>query len=90
MLWKILLIGTPHTPRKFLPFSPSHPLGISIDNLRGGGGYGYFLESHNDAIIISNHSKHDLTSFLNTLVVGLAGVWTHDLSLGRPVFSQLS
>ena len=30
----------------FLPCSP-HPLGISIDHPWGGGGYGYFLESHN-------------------------------------------
>ena len=44
-LWKVLLVGTPHTPRKFLPFSPPHPLGISIDHPLGG--YGYSLESHN-------------------------------------------
>ena len=37
-LWKILLVGTPHTPCKFLPFSPPpHPLGISIDHLGGRG-----------------------------------------------------
>ena len=44
-------MGNPHTPRKFLPFSPPppHPLGICIDHPWGGGGDGYFLESHNDS-----------------------------------------
>ena len=40
---------------------------------------------------VSNHSQqHHLTSFLKTLVVGPAVVWTYDLQLGRPVLSQLS
>ena len=33
-------------PRKFLLFSPPHPLGISIGHPWEGGRYGYFLESH--------------------------------------------
>ena len=38
-------LGHPHTPRKFLPFSPHphpHPLGISIDHPLGGGGVWVF------------------------------------------------
>ena len=31
----------------FYPLAPPNPLGISIDHPLGGGGYGYFLESHN-------------------------------------------
>ena len=45
--WKIRLVGTPHTLLKFLPLSPPQLLGISISYPWGGGGYGYFLESHN-------------------------------------------
>ena len=33
---------------------------------------------------------HFVLSYLKTLSVGLAGVWTHDLSLSRPALSQLS
>ena len=39
---------------------------------------------------VSNHCQHDYTSFLKTLVIGLAKVPIHDLPLGRPVLSQLS
>ena len=44
----------------------------------------------------SNHLKmslqrrHFLLSYLKTLSVGPAGVWTRDLPLGRPALSQLS
>ena len=31
----------------FYPLAPPNPLGISIDHPWGGGGCGYFLESHN-------------------------------------------
>ena len=36
------------------------------------------------------HSDHDLTSFLQSLVDGPAGVWTQDLLLSRPALFQLS
>ena len=38
----------------------------------------------------SNHSQHDLTSFLKTPVSGPTGVWIQDLRLCRLVLSQLS
>ena len=39
---------------------------------------------------ISLQRQHFLFSYLKTLSVGLAGVWTRDLPLGRPALSQLS
>ena len=33
--------------RNFYPLAPPQPLGISISHPWGGGGYGYFLDSHN-------------------------------------------
>ena len=43
-LWKILLVGIPHTPN-FYPLAP--PLrNFHWPSGGGGGGYGYFLESH--------------------------------------------
>ena len=47
-LWRILLVGTPDTLRKFLPFSPPPPRNFHWPSWGGGGerGYGQFLESH--------------------------------------------
>ena len=39
---------------------------------------------------MSLQRQHFLLSYLKTLSVGPAGVWTRDLPLGRPVLSQLS
>ena len=39
---------------------------------------------------MSLQRHHFLLSYLKTLSVGPAGVWTHDLLLGRPALSQLS
>ena len=39
---------------------------------------------------MSLQRQHFLLSYLKTLSVGPAGVWTHDLPLGRPALSQLS
>ena len=39
---------------------------------------------------VLNHSKHDLTKFIKTLVGGLAGVWTCVLALGKLALFQLS
>ena len=39
---------------------------------------------------ISLQRHHFLLSYLKTLSVGPAGVWTRDLPLGRPALSQLS
>ena len=38
----------PLYPSEISTFKPPHPQGISIDHPWGGGGYGYFLESHID------------------------------------------
>ena len=51
MINRVFYKPVENTPQKFLLFSPPPPpppppLGISIDHLWGGGGYGYFLESH--------------------------------------------
>ena len=42
-------MGNPHTPRKFLPFSPLPPPLRNFHWPSVGGGDGYFLESHNDS-----------------------------------------
>ena len=42
-----------------------------------------------DRLQMSLHRQHFLLSYLETLTVGLVGVWTHDLPLGRPALSQL-
>ena len=64
------------------------------EGLRGQGQRLNFTAQWRDHLIwqISNHSHHDFTScfFFKTLVVGLAGAWTHDLLLGTPVLSHLS
>ena len=39
---------------------------------------------------MSLQRQHFLLSYLKTLSVGPAGLWTRDLPLGRPVLSQLS
>ena len=39
---------------------------------------------------MSLQRQHFLLSYLKTLSVGPAGVWTRDLPLGRPALSQLS
>ena len=39
---------------------------------------------------MSLQRQHFVLSYLKTLSVGPAGVWTRDLPLGRPAFSQLS
>ena len=39
---------------------------------------------------MSLQRQHFLLSYLKTLSVGLAGVWTRDLPLSRPALSQLS
>ena len=39
---------------------------------------------------MSLQKQHFLLSYLKTLSVGLAGVWTHDLPHGCPVLNQLS
>ena len=39
---------------------------------------------------MSEQRQHFLLSYLKTLSVGPAGVWTHDLPHGSPVLYQLS
>ena len=41
-------------------------------------------------LYMSQRRQHILLSFFKTLSVGPAGVWTHDLPLGRPALIQLS
>ena len=56
----------------------------------------YSFSSLSEKTRKSNHlqmslqRQHFLLSYLKTLSVGPAGVWTRDLPLGRPVLSQLS
>ena len=56
----------------------------------------YGLSSLSEKTRKSNHlqmllqRQHFLLSYLKTLSVGPAGVWTRDLSLSRPALSQLS
>ena len=57
---------------------------------------GIFVLVREDRPRKSNHfqmslqRQHFLLSYLKTTSVDLAGVWTHDLPLGRPAFSQMS
>ena len=56
----------------------------------------YSFSSLSEKTRKSNHlqmslqRQHFLLDYLETLSVGPAGVWTHDLPLSRPVLSQLS
>ena len=56
----------------------------------------YGLSSLSEKTRKSNHlqmllqRQHFLLSYLKTLSVGPAGVWTRDLPLSRPALSQLS
>ena len=57
---EMFLVGTPHTPQKFLPFSPPTPEEFPFTIRGGGGGYGYFLESHS-----KGKSSKEVTSQLS-------------------------
>ena len=56
----------------------------------------YGLSSFSEKTRKSNHlqislqRQHFLLSYLKTLSVGPAGIWTHDLPHGSPMLNQLS
>ena len=48
------------------------------------------LSEKSNHLQMSLQRQHLLLSYLKTLSVGLAGVWTHDLPHGSPMLNQLS
>ena len=58
------------------------------------GTYGFSLLSEKtrkpNYLQMSSQKQHFLLSYLKTLRVGPAGIWTRDFPLGRPALSQLS
>ena len=71
-----------------------HPFGFDLWKEKGDNTSG-LMSPLNDTIILTESSSYitgrmiSPVFLLKTLIVGLVGVWTHDLPLGRPALYQL-